>query len=211
MKRQCTGLFAMLVLSVSSGAANASAIVLDFEGVGDLVDVADFYDAAYGITFGDGATVFTDTDAGGSGLFANEPSPDTIVYFDPLGSAVMNVAGGFDTAFSFYYTSISDGLVSIYDGLDGTGNQLATIVLGPTAAGPGDPTGGDNFGTWLFTGTAFAGTAMSVDFSGATNTVGFDNITLGASIPEPATWLMMIMGFGLVGIASRRRTGALAL
>ncbi|WCL54831.1 PEPxxWA-CTERM sorting domain-containing protein [Gimibacter soli] len=25
-------------------------------------------------------------------------------------------------------------------------------------------------------------------------------------IPEPATWLMMIMGFGLVGVATRRRT-----
>ncbi|WCL53177.1 PEPxxWA-CTERM sorting domain-containing protein [Gimibacter soli] len=26
-----------------------------------------------------------------------------------------------------------------------------------------------------------------------------------AAVPEPATWLMMIMGFGLVGIAARRR------
>ena len=26
-----------------------------------------------------------------------------------------------------------------------------------------------------------------------------------SSVPEPATWLMMIMGFGLVGVASRRR------
>ncbi|WP_308909076.1 PEPxxWA-CTERM sorting domain-containing protein [Pseudokordiimonas caeni] len=34
---------------------------------------------------------------------------------------------------------------------------------------------------------------------------------IASGIPEPATWLMMIMGFGLVGIASRRRTGALAL
>ncbi|WP_308911220.1 PEPxxWA-CTERM sorting domain-containing protein [Pseudokordiimonas caeni] len=29
-----------------------------------------------------------------------------------------------------------------------------------------------------------------------------------SGIPEPATWLMMIMGFGLVGIASRRRSVA---
>ncbi|WP_308911219.1 PEPxxWA-CTERM sorting domain-containing protein [Pseudokordiimonas caeni] len=31
-----------------------------------------------------------------------------------------------------------------------------------------------------------------------------------SAIPEPATWLMMIMGFGLVGIASRRRSVAAA-
>ncbi|WP_308911221.1 PEPxxWA-CTERM sorting domain-containing protein [Pseudokordiimonas caeni] len=33
------------------------------------------------------------------------------------------------------------------------------------------------------------------------------SLTVSGAIPEPATWLMMIMGFGLVGIASRRRTG----
>jgi len=31
-----------------------------------------------------------------------------------------------------------------------------------------------------------------------------------SSIPEPATWLMMIMGFGLAGLASRRRSAAVA-
>lgn len=33
-----------------------------------------------------------------------------------------------------------------------------------------------------------------------------DNHTLGISaVPEPATWAMLIMGFGLVGLAARRR------
>jgi len=31
-----------------------------------------------------------------------------------------------------------------------------------------------------------------------------------SGVPEPATWLMMIMGFGLVGLASRRRSAAVA-
>lgn len=35
----------------------------------------------------------------------------------------------------------------------------------------------------------------------------FDNITLNdaAAIPEPATWAMMLAGFGLAGSAIRRR------
>lgn len=32
-----------------------------------------------------------------------------------------------------------------------------------------------------------------------------DNITLNAAVPEPASWAMMIAGFGLVGGAARRR------
>jgi hypothetical protein len=41
--------------------------------------------------------------------------------------------------------------------------------------------------------------------------VAIDDITLMAAVPEPATWAMLIAGFGLVGGAARRRRGALAL
>ncbi len=37
----------------------------------------------------------------------------------------------------------------------------------------------------------------------------FDNITIGA-IPEPSTWAMLVAGFGLVGLAARRRAAAIA-
>lgn len=36
----------------------------------------------------------------------------------------------------------------------------------------------------------------------------FDNLTIGtagAGVPEPATWAMMIIGFGLIGASARRR------
>jgi hypothetical protein len=35
--------------------------------------------------------------------------------------------------------------------------------------------------------------------------VAFDNLTFSGAIPEPASWAMMIAGFGLVGAAMRRR------
>lgn len=43
--------------------------------------------------------------------------------------------------------------------------------------------------------------------------IQFDNVVLNgdvAGVPEPATWAMMIGGFGLVGFAARRRRNALA-
>ena len=41
-------------------------------------------------------------------------------------------------------------------------------------------------------------------FTSSANSFEFDNLAAGA-VPEPATWAMMIGGFGLIGAASRRR------
>jgi len=48
-----------------------------------------------------------------------------------------------------------------------------------------------------------------VDFNSSGNSFEFDNIY--AAVPEPATWLMMIAGFGLVGATLRRHSGLSAL
>lgn len=34
-----------------------------------------------------------------------------------------------------------------------------------------------------------------------------DNLTVSGAVPEPAAWMLMVTGFGLVGVAARRRTG----
>ncbi len=47
----------------------------------------------------------------------------------------------------------------------------------------------------------------SVTFSGASS-YGLDNLQLSAGVPEPATWALMILGFGAVGGAMRRRNAA---
>ncbi len=51
--------------------------------------------------------------------------------------------------------------------------------------------------------TLFSG---QVDARGQTGTVTFDP----AIVPEPASWAMMVLGFGLVGFAARRRSVAVA-
>lgn len=201
--------------------ANASVVVLTFEGVGDSAAINDFYNGGtdsagnsgpdYGINFSDTSLGLIDEDAGGTGNFANEPSPDTVLFFLSGGAATMNVAAGFDTGFSFFYSAASSvGSITVYDGLNGTGNILATLDLALTGTNcSGDPNGYPNC-AWAPIGVSFSGIAHSVDFAGTANHIGFDNITLGAatpvgSVPEPGALGLMALGLMLLVFLYRRR------
>ena len=166
---------------------------ITFEGLRDGESINQFYNggtggsgsgpgANYGISFSPNALALIDSDAGGGGNFGGEPSPDTVMYF-LSGTAVMNLAAGFTTGFSFYYTAVnSPSSVTVYDGLNGTGNVLATLALPVTPNnGAPDPTG--SFSPFVPIGVSFAGTARSVDFGGTVNQVAFDNITIGSATP----------------------------
>jgi hypothetical protein len=192
-------------------------IVLDFEGLGDLDEILQFYNGGlsfagfgpgpnYGIYFGGTTLSIIDADNGGSGNFANEPSPNTVMFFLSGGGAVMNLPAGFTTGFSFYYTSAYAGTVYVYDGLDGTGNVLATSPFPALPLGTigGDPTG--YFDNWVPFGVAFTGTAKSVFFTGVENQCGFDDVTFGSVTPGPgevpiSNWALFI-GIGLILIAA---------
>ena len=175
--------------------ALAATILLDFEGLQNLEPVNDFYnggtgglgstyDQNFGIKFSENSLAIIDEDAGGTGNFGGEPSPDTIAFFLTGDAAVMDVANGFDTGFSFFYSAINrPGVVNVYDELGGVGNLLASIDLPLTPANEAlDPTG--QFSPLLPFGVNFDGTARSVDFGGTIDRIGFDNITLGSETPE---------------------------
>ena len=197
---------------LAAAPASAAVVTLTFEGIGDLNPVGSFYGPTY--TFSTATLALVDSDAGGTGNFANEPTADTVMFFQDANDAILDVAGGFTTGFSFFYSSSTAASVNVYDGAGGTGNILATLNL--TAQGfdncVGDPNG--SYCNWTAVGVLFSGTALSINFGGTANQTAFDNITFGSDtpvIPEPATWAMMITGFGLVGFAARRRrSGAVA-
>jgi len=106
-------------------------------------------------------------------------------------------------------------------GLDGSVTTVATITrtvsLGQTDSNPGD------FGNWessgildvstLF-GYANQGSLFIGDVQAHSINLGSNNLVEGgqlfflqnAAVPEPASWALMIAGFGLVGGAMRRRT-----
>jgi PEP-CTERM motif len=56
----------------------------------------------------------------------------------------------------------------------------------------------------LVSDTPFTTLELSGTFRTGGDGFGFDNLAFSSAIPEPATWAMMILGFGLVGGSLRR-------
>jgi hypothetical protein len=175
------------------------AVSLDFEGLADFEAVSNFYNGGtggdgsgpgpnLGVTFSPSAMAIIDSDAGGTGNFGGEPSPDTVLFFfsQAGGEATLDFPAGFDTGFSFFYSANNfPGSITVYDGPGATGNILAVLVLPVTPSNGGDPAG--DFSPFFPIGVAFTGTAKSVDFAESVDEVGFDNMTLGSVIPSAPT------------------------
>jgi hypothetical protein len=204
--------------------AHAQIITLDFEGLQNLEEIREFYNGGtgslgssgtdYGISFSPNSLAIIDDDAGGTGNIGGLPSPVTVAFFLSGTADIMNVADGFDTGFSFFYSAVNNpGFVNVYDGLGGTGNLLATINLPLTPNGGSDPACNfNNFCPFVPIGVAFDGIAKSVDFGGVANQVAFDNITLGSEnpctdpedcnqVPEP-TSVMGLLAISALGAGS---------
>ena len=212
---------AAATLAAVMAPATAAVVVLDFEGVGNLANINNFYNGGtdslgnsgvnYGVAFSTATLGLVDFDAGGTGNFANEPSASTVMIFLNANNAVLDVAAGFTTGFSFFYSSSTAASVTVWDGLGASGTLLGTLAL--TAQGSanncvGDPNG--SFCNWTAVGVNFSGTAKSIDFGGTANQTGFDNITFGSEtpvpgIPEPSTYAMLALGLAGVGFVARRR------
>ncbi len=225
IKRSIGGVVALALAVMTTTSPAAAITVLTFEGLQNLESIDGFYNGAnggfgsgpgpsLGITFSANALAIIDSDAGGSGNIGGEPSPSTVLFFLSGTAATMNVPAGFDTGFSFYYSSVNvPGLIDVWDGLDGTGNLLASLVLPMTPLGGApDPTGA--YSPFLAMGVAFNGIAHSVDFGGTVDQIAFDDITLGSitpgsalavadterAVPEPGSFLLVVAGMLGAGV-----------
>ncbi|MFQ3594595.1 MAG: PEPxxWA-CTERM sorting domain-containing protein [Sphingomonadaceae bacterium] len=131
----------------------------------------------------------------GDFLIRMEPLPNlTIQFASPVAGVGTQWATNFAGPFGARLTAFdsADMLVGSVtrDGLAGGGADGSAIFLGLRSSSV-------NISRVLFT----------IDFSTLPNDIFFVNRVLLTStpIPEPATWAMLIAGFGMIGCAARRR------
>lgn len=187
--------------SVAPGAITT----LTFEGLGNGQGIGGYYAGGaggdFGISFSANARSAIDSDAGGSGNFANEPSGSTAAYWSNGASSIsIDVANGF-TSFSGYYTTISfTGSWAIYSGAGATGSIVASGTFNALGSSSGDPNG--EFSNWELFGANGDGSwiGRSIVLSGTSNEIGFDDLSFDI-VPAPGALALL----ALAGGARRRR------
>lgn len=136
----------------------------------------------------------------------------------PLAGATLDptVDGTYTYSLAFSLDGLSPKFASL-SGRYGADNEVLGITLNGVALATN---GGGGFTSW----TAFDSTGAT--FLAGLNTLTFTVSNFGqvsgnpsglrvevggfATVPEPQTWAMLVLGFGLVGFAARRRTVVVA-
>lgn len=122
-------------------------------------------------------------------------------------SQILATAAGVDYNLSFEYSH------NLFAGLT---SASAQVFINGVLAGTVTHTGGSTSDlAWQLFHTSFIATGPTtlsfVNTAGAQNEGVFLDAVTVAAVPEPATWAMMLMGFGAIGISLRRRPPNLRL
>jgi hypothetical protein len=157
---------------IVSQVGNKQCIKITFEGGGDGHGIP----ATAGATFSANALTIIDSDAGGTGLFANEPVPSTTAFW-PSGDSSVDVTFSHPVSdVSLFYSSAKSVKLEAFDAT----STLVGTVAGPAQSGgmgcTGDPTGG--FCNWtLLSVNLVQNLITSIRFSGPANLAGIDDLT----------------------------------
>jgi hypothetical protein len=181
---------ALLLAALLFSSATANAEIVTFDGV----------------PFGDSPTTMTTyvegdvtvTSLGGSFWAFSGPGE---LHLDPEGFGTsaydFTFAGGAFDLVSFDIIFAEDFIGALLEGFDQEGNVLNSLFV--TDFGTIPATGFEDLYTLRITSV---GNSPFDHFS-------IDNLTISTPVPEPGTWLTMLLGFGAVGYAFRslRRRG----
>jgi hypothetical protein len=199
------------MLMAASSTVAPAAVVINFDNPsGNLGPEETYTNGAMTVTASGYSANNVDADLYGKNQGGNEdglglagdPSGDNEIY-GPGGafisldvSQILALASGM----SFYMNSTTDGEQwSLYGSNDD--DVLGALLFSGNDEGWHDVTDWGQFEFYQWTADGTQGSQVT-----------FGNVLLGAvsindAVPEPATWAMMLMGFGAVGFSLRRRRG----
>jgi hypothetical protein len=204
------GFAAVPAQAVTLVATNGSAAVFTQSAVGAQYSFSDNMTGNVGDPAGfqrTGGRVMTD-DAVIAANPAFAPAGNSYLYVSANTQAdIRSIAAGITgyRTLSFYIGSIDWG--NTVQVLDLGGNVLRSFT-GMDLAAPGTPNGNQEVATTnrLLTFNADGDELIGgVRFSSDVDSLEADNVRFTAAVPEPATWAMMLVGFGMVGATARYR------
>lgn len=199
MLKQISG--ALLIAMVAGTAANAAVPVYSTPGT---VNPASY--SFEKLSSGDLIVTFTGATAGYTNLLG------VVAGGVDLGTGISNkVALG--TTYNFGYVAAGTSLQFYIDVTNRGVTYSSDTDLnfdGRSHFFAGSYGGGDSFGSSVltpgfYTYIGFEDRAVGSDWDYDDATYVFADVGQVSPVPEPATWALMIAGFGLVGFASRRR------
>jgi PEP-CTERM motif len=200
-------------MALATTAAHAAITVSQSAYYSYATDVTSFSSANVICDFDSACTggnsfVFAGGSAPGTGIFtgtianiSQEPPGDTTAYasvLGPNGTATLTLGGPYANISFFMGSPDTYNSISFF----GAGGVALGSFTGAQFTGPpanGNPALGERI-TFNFNGAA----VQTVQFASTTNSFEFDRVGTLA-VPEPATWAMMLVGFGGIGAMIRRR------
>ncbi len=220
-----TPIAAMAALVLAAGSANATTITFDSFGVGaspTTLPAGEKLVTNFGTNLGDPVVTAAGYTLSGTGQFlignssAGAAPAFSTTTADP--TQFLSVEGGESetlttpptTEISFYIGSLDAYNTITFGGPGGgtyTGAQLGVI----SGANDGNQTAADTNGRFTFD---FSAPIDSVTLTSSQNSFEFSDIAaVAGGVPEPATWTLMLVGFGALGGAmrSRRKAGSAAI
>lgn len=181
MKRLLIAGAVATTLSLASTPATASSTMTFNSLPADFSAYSTFTEDGITIASGNSNHFHTVGDGGGgtaAGFYQSDGFPQTVTF-----------SGGVFTLTSIDFLSFFNGIDAL---LTSSSGSIETI----------NTTGTFNFGSGFSNISFFT---ISSQEGGSDNSFVLDNITIAGAVPEPATWAMMLIGFGAVGAAMRRR------
>ena len=196
-------LTALAGLTFATMASPASATVINFDNLGNGVVVTSQY---AGVTFSSqaGSQVLTSAQSLGSSL-------PNFICSAKVGSGINCV----DDVYVDFLGGVS-GLSFKAVGANNVGNMGdVRVFAGATLLGTVNMVGSGTPLTPVFVNLAAFANVTRIEIANVTDAagLGYDDFTFdqAGAVPEASTWAMMIAGFGLVGVAARRRSRKLVI